>query len=64
MQTMQVGHQISDKAVFGCGVPQRSILGPLLFLRYYMSMISTDAQINLGFTSLQTTLTFCMRIKI
>ena len=32
MQTMQVGHQISDKAVFGCGVPQRSILGPLLFL--------------------------------
>ena len=34
MQTIQVGHQISDKAVFGCGVPQRSILGPLLFLLY------------------------------
>ena len=26
----QVGHQISDKAVVGYGVPQRSILSPLL----------------------------------
>ena len=30
----------------------------------YMSVISADAQINLGFTSLQMTLTFCMRTKI
>ena len=30
----------------------------------YMSMMSTDAQINLGFTSLQTALTFCMWKKI
>ena len=62
MQTMQVGHQKSDKAIFSCGVPQGSILGPLLSC--YMSMISTDAQVNLGFTSLQITLTFCMQIKI
>ena len=33
-QTTQVGHHISDKAVIGCGVPQRSILGPLLLLVY------------------------------
>ena len=33
-QTTQVVQHISDKAVVGCGVPQRSIPGPLLFLLY------------------------------
>jgi hypothetical protein len=33
-QSTQVGQQISSKANIQCGIPQRSVLGPLLFLLY------------------------------
>ena len=34
MFSVHVGNSFSDKAFIICGVPQESILGPLLFLLY------------------------------
>ena len=53
---------ISDKAVLGVVFSKDQFLDHCFSC--YMSMIPTDAEINLGFTFLQMTLTFSMQTKI
>ncbi len=58
-QVTKVSHSISNKASVNCGVPQGSILGPLLFTLYINDLPSVVPDINMNLYADDTAITVC-----
>lgn len=58
-QKVIINGQISDVMSMQCGVPQRSILGPLLFITYINDLVGIDHSTKYVIYGDDTTLLFC-----
>jgi retron-type reverse transcriptase len=58
IQTTQIGTVVSDKETMLSGVPQRSVLGPLLFLIYLNDIYNSTDKLNFSLFADETNLLY------